>query len=66
MSFLCAYEVYQDKFGNLNFLELNPTGKWKMVTKENNSIYIEHKIFWVFTRWVHENRITFKSCLQND
>lgn len=56
---------YVERFSPLKgwtFIPLKPTGKWKLVTNfyEDNTLYIQHRRFLVFTSWIHESNIVLR------
>jgi len=42
--------------------KLNPTGRWKITTNSDGdcALWIEHIIFFCFTKWIHESKIELK------
>ena len=51
-----------DEHGFYFLKPLRPTGRYKFVNDytECNVIYVEHRVFWFFTRWIRESDIVFR------
>lgn len=53
--------AYCEPSDSMASFKLNPTGRWKIVNNRFNRtwLYIEHRYFWWFTTWMHEEDIKF-------
>lgn len=54
--------AYYEPMDTMSSVKLNPTGRWKIHTSKFSKrpmLYIEHRFFWIFTTWAHEENINF-------
>lgn len=54
--------AYYEPFDSMAIFEIKPTGRWKLVHNKfirRQVLYIEHRYFWIFTTWLHEEDVNF-------